>query len=328
VLQLFRNYQPYTMLFVALYALLMYSHLMILPMAKQPPVPSGVVGSWVIYQLSHMGAWAKVIAYLLIVIQALLVNFIVNKYKMLPELTYLPAVCYVLVTGFFHYTYGLNAVLLANTFFIIALWELYRTYRANKCADHIFNVGFWVAVGSLCYLPVGIFLLLGIVGMLMLRSSNFNDYLILLIGCFVPYFLVGTGFFLADAFPEFWQRQFTNNIGIKDFLTRRNWSEYVKPTITVVAIIGFVVLSGNISTRTGSQAQKNYKLLYWALAIGGLSIMFQLGISAEHLLLVSAPLGVLLAAAITRIKNPTAAELTHLAILIAVLAYQYRSVLV
>lgn len=297
-------------------------------MAQQPPVPSGVVGSWVMYKVAGMGGWAKLLAYLLIVGQALLVNFIANKYKMLPDLTYLPAVCYVLVMGFFHHTYGLNPILLANTFFIIGLWELYRTYRENRCADHIFNVGFWVAVGSLCYLPIGIFVLLGIVGMLMLRSSNFNDYLILLIGCFVPYFLVGTGFFLADAFPEFWERQFTNNIGIKDFLTRRNWSEYVKPFVTVATIIGFVVLSGNIVTRTSAQAQKNYKLLYWALGIGGLSIIFQVGISTEHLVIISAPLGVLLAAAITRIKNPTVAELTHLAVLIAILAYQYRSVLV
>jgi len=162
----------------------------------------------------------------------------------------------------------------------------------------------------------------------MLRSSNFNDFLILFIGCLVPYFLVGTGFFLFDAFPEFLQRQFSNNLGIKDFLTRRSATEYIKPVITVFAIIGLVVVSGNINTRSSSQAQKNYKLLYWALGVGGLSIIFQLGITTEHLILVSVPLGVLFAALVTRIKNPTVAELTHLALLIAVLAYQYRSILV
>lgn len=316
------------MLFVALYALLLYSHLLILPMAKQPPVPSGVLGEWVMHHVATWGSWSKLLAYLHIVVQALLVNYIVNRYKMQPDPTYLPAVGYILVMGFFHYTSGLNPVLLANTFFIIAVWELFKTYRANKSADNIFNVGFWLSVGSLCYLPVGVFLLLGIVGMFMLRSSNFKDYLILFIGFLIPYFLVGTGFFLTDAFPEFLQRQFHNNIGIKDFLTRRDFFDYLKPAITILAIIGFAVASGNLNTRTSAQAQKNYTLLYWILIISIFSITFQLGITTEHLLLVAMPLGILSAAALTRIKNITAAELTHLAILMVILGYQYRSILV
>lgn len=297
-------------------------------MAKQPPAPSGVLGEWVMHHVAAWGGWSKLLAYLHIVGQALLVNFIVNRYKMQPDPTYVPAVGYVLVMGFFHYTPGLNAVLFANTFFIIALWELYKIYRENKCADNIFNVGFWLAVGSLCYLPVGVFLLLGIVGMLMLRSSNFKDYLILFIGFLIPYFLAGTGFFLTDSLPEFFQRQFTNNIGIKDFLTRRNLIEYLKPAIAVLAIIGFAVASGNLNTRTNAQAQKNFSLLYWVLIISVLSIFFQLGITTEHLVLVSFPLGILSAAALSRIKNITAAELTHLAILMIILGYQYRSILV
>jgi len=132
-----------------------------------------------------------------------------------------------------------------------------------------------------------------------------------------PYFLAGTGFFLTDAFPEFLQRQFHNNIGIKDFLTRRDFFDYLKPAITILAIIGFAVASGNLNTRTSAQAQKNYTLLYWILIISIFSITFQLGITTEHLLLVA-----------TRIKNITAAELTHLAILMIILGYQYRSILV
>lgn len=328
MLHLFKKYQPYIALFVALYALLLYSHLLVLPSLNQPPAPSGILGTWIKYHLAAYSGWSKFLGLLLITGQALLINYIVNRYKMLPNPTYFPAVFYVLVMGFFNNTPGLNAVLLANTFFIIALWELYKTYREHKCASNIFNVGFWIAVGSLCYLPVGMFMLLGVVGLLMLRSSNFNDFLILFIGCLVPYFLVGTGFFLFDSLPQFLQRQFGNNLGIKDFLTRRSASEYVKPVITVLAIIGLVIVSGNINTRSSSQAQKNYKLLFWALGVGGLSIIFQLGITTEHLILVSMPLGILFAALITRIKNPTVAELVHLALLIAVLAYQYRSILV
>lgn len=328
MLQLFKKYQPYVALFVALYALLLYSHLLTLPALNQPPAPSGALGAWVSYHLKFYPGWSKFLGLLFITGQALLINYVVNKYRMLPNSTYLPAVFYVLVMGFFHNTPGLNAVLLGNTFFIIALWELYKTYRAHKCADNIFNVGFWLAVGSLCYLPIGMYLLLGIVGLLMLRSSNFNDFIILIIGFLVPYFLVGTGFYLFDALPEFTERQFTNNFGAKDFLTRRSFSEYIKPLITVLTIIGFVVASGNINTRTSAQAQKNYKILYWALAIGGLSIIFQLGITTQHLIMASVPLGMLFAALITRIKNTTTAELVHLALLIAVLAYQYRSVLV
>jgi len=316
------------MFFVALYALLLYSHILILPMAKQPPVSSGVLGAWVMHHVVAWGGWSKLLAYLHIVGQALLVNYIVNRYKMQPDPTYLPAVGYVLVLGFFHYTPGLNPVLLANTFLIIAIWELFKTYRESKCADNIFNVGLWLAVGSLCYLPVGIFLLLGIVGMLMLRSSNFKDYLILFIGFLIPYFLAGTGFFLTDAFPEFLQRQFHNNFGIKDFLTRRDFWDYLKPAITILAIIGFAIASGNLNTRTSAQAQKNYSLLFWILIISIFSITFQLGITTEHLLLVAMPFGILSAAALTRIKNITAAELTHLAILMIILGYQYRSILV
>jgi len=83
VLHLFKKYQPYIALFVALYALLLYSHLLVLPSLNQPPAPSGILGAWVTYHLAAYSGWSKFLGLLLITGQALLINYIVNRYKML-----------------------------------------------------------------------------------------------------------------------------------------------------------------------------------------------------------------------------------------------------
>jgi len=151
--------------------------------------------------------------------------------------------------------------------------------------------------------------------------------LIMLIGFLVPYFLLGTAYFWMDMLPQFWQYQFTDNFSITDWLVRKDLQLYLKPALTIVGILFFVLLFGRIFARNSTQAQKNYTLIYWMLIIGGLALMVQKDLNTDHLAIVGVPLGILLATIWDKAKNTTAVELAHLVLLIGVLVYQFWAML-
>ncbi len=327
VLQLFKSSQPLIAAFVALYALLMSAHLFIVPQTGVEALPMGILSQWIYQYIIPGTLLAKVVGVVLLFIQALLVNYVVNRFKMLPHRNWLPAVTYLLVMGFLQTSVGLTPVVMANTFLLIAIIELFKIYRSHKCADYIFNVGFWLAIGSLFYFSMSVFVIWGIIGLFLLRSSGLNDLLILLIGFFVPYLLLGTAYYWTDVLPQFWQYQFADNFSVTDWLVRKDLQLYLKPTITILGILFFVVLFGKVFARISTQAQKNYTLIYWTLVIGGLALMIQKDLNADHLAIVGVPLGILLATIWEKTKNTMTVELTHLVLLIGVLVYQFWSVL-
>ncbi len=327
MLQLFRNGQPLTAIFVGLYALLVLLHLFLVPDTSTYSTPNGILSELLFYYLSPQSLSAKITTVFLIIIQALLVNYLANRFKVLASRTFLPALAYVLLMGFLHDEGGLTSVLLANTFFLIAVIEMLKIYRVHKCAEQIFNVGFWIAVGSLFYFSSGLLLIWGIIGLFLLRSSSLNDLLIFLIGFFVPYLLIGTSYFFLDKFPEFLSVQFADNFSLRAWLVKKESWMYIKPGIILLMSLGFVGAFGRILARISTQSQKFFSLFYWFLLISGLTLMIQKGLDINHAVLAAIPMSVLLASLWLKTKNNTAIELVHLVLLIAVLAYQYQSLL-
>ena len=172
-----------------------------------------------------------------------------------------------------------------------------------------------------------VFVIWGIIGLFLLRNSGLNDLLILLIGFFVPYLLLGTVYFWMDTLPLFQQYQFTDNFSVTDWLVRKDLQLYLKPAIIIVSILFFVLFSVRVFARTSTQAQKSYTLIYWILIIGGLALMVQKDLNTDHLAIVGIPLAILLAAIWEKAKNTTAVELAHLVLLIGILVYQFWTML-
>ncbi len=219
----------------------------------------------------------------LVFIQAVSLNFIATRFRLSEEITLFSGVFYILLTSSILELGMPTPTLFAASFLIIILFSLFETYRQTASAAAIFNIGLWVAVGSFFHFAFGIFILLGVIGINVLRAYNFREILMLLIGVFTAYFLVGSFYFFYDAFDIFWNEQFTQNIAFLNLTTPNIWTTYIERLFIGSLLIVALLSQGIYSFKKNIQVQKFQTVLYWAMLLSGLTLLFQANVGMSQL---------------------------------------------
>lgn len=322
MLNLLRSNQLLVVPIVVIYAVLLHLHRIVFP--REVIVLQSEFLSGLLFQnIDSSGLVAKILAIVLIVIQALLVNTLANKNKIAKPFSYFPAGFYVLISGFIYDLGTLSPVLLGNTFFILALIELYKVYKKNHIFGNVFNVGFWLSVASLFYFSMNIFFILGLIGLLTLRSFKVKEWLIYLIGFLVPYFLAATYCFWMDKLGLFFQFQFANNFGFLSFDIPSDWQFMVRMIVFGLLVLVVLLSSQRYFNKRTIQSQKYINLLFMAMFIGSLTVLIQANISLPHLLILSAPVAILISMTFLSMKRKVLAEIFFLILFLLALYLQY-----
>lgn len=126
------------------------------------------------------------IVILLISLQAIYLNAIANEYKLLENNTHLTSLLFVLFNTSFVLLFNLNQVVIANTFVLLGVHQLFRLYANKGSFSLSFNAGFLISIATLIYLPNGIFLLLLWFGLIYLISPKWRDFVITIFGFCLP----------------------------------------------------------------------------------------------------------------------------------------------
>jgi len=285
---------------------------------SQPGIFTHSLWGWI----APDSTWGFLLATLLVVIQAVMINLLVSQYRIAREISLLPGVFFVLFSSAFTEFLYLSPLILANTFYIIVLYELFSTYRKYAAAGAIFNIGWWLAVGSLFYFSYFFLLILGIIGLGMLRSFTFREVLTLFCGLLAPYVMTGTYYFITDQIDLFWNIQFFDSIGFLDLYGSLHWIAYTK--IAVVSfLLGVLVFSYNRYTKKKNiQQQKYIDVLFLALVVAILPLLFQSNIHLDHLLVLVPPAAILISFNFQSARRGTA-EAIHFLLLIGILVLQF-----
>lgn len=305
------------------YILLIRGSAFFVPSVKEQYEGHGVLSDWLIGYWGTTGPLATSIGIAIVFFQALLINIIVAKFRMANGVSLFPGLIYALLTSMFPEFLSLSPALMANTFFIVALWELYETYRKNNVAGNIFNVGFWIGVASLFYFSEVVFLVLALIGLNVLRVFKFKELLMLLIGFLVPYIISSVYFFWNDSLKAFLQKYIYDSFSFLDFYILNDISSYIK--LGFMALLGLIVfISFNeYYAKKNIQAQKNISVLYWIIFIATISFFIQTEVQFFHLLLFTVPIGILLSFNFQKF-NPPIAEAIHLLLFVAIIVWQFN----
>ncbi len=324
MLNLFRTNQFLNSAFLLFYILLFWASAFILPVRWEPTTQS--IFSEVIYNwIGTQSVASKSLAIFLLLVQAFMINLLVLNHRLGKEANLFPGLFYILVSCAIPDFLHLSPILLGTTFYIIAVYELFNTHKKTSCAIQLFNVGFWLAIASMFYFSFAFFLLLGIAGLSILRTFRIKDFLQMLMGFGVLYFLAATYFFWYNKLPIFWQNQVVQNFHLPSgFPGLFNWESYLK-----IGLFGFLFLflllnTGYYKKKKLIREQKKISLLFWGLLIAGLAIAYLENSNFEQFQLIAFPAGVFLAFSFADMKR-NGAEAVHLLILLALLAFQYKS---
>ena len=329
MLQLFRNNQPIVaLLLLGLLALLRLGALYNPPEAVL--YNSGLASDMIYALVGGATGWLpNLLSALLVFVQALLVNRLVTNFQIAPENTYFPALFYIILTSFSPTLQWLSPALIAITVLFIILNQLYDSYKPVGAADIAFNIGFWIAVGSLVYSSFWVFLVLGIIGLQIMRAFHPEEVIILFIGFFVPYFLIGVGYFWFTGFDGLWvlfiKREILAHIGFLYFKISWTWEVVFTLVVWLAALLAAFYSSSQFFNRLSNLMERCMRLLFWTLGIAFVSVVFQNKMGIDHLFMFAIPLGVFTALNFMLIQNRQYAEFGFLTLLLVTVAYQYQA---
>ncbi|GJM35381.1 MAG: hypothetical protein DHS20C18_43820 [Saprospiraceae bacterium] len=282
----------------------------------------GILSNWVYGAIGFQGWLPNLVALLLIFAQGLMINAIVFQFRMSNEINLFPGLFYILIGSLIPEFYHLTPLLMANTFYIMAIWGLFGTYKVPSCANRIFNIGLLMAISSLFYFSYILFILQAIVGLNILRAFQIRERLMVIVGAIIPYFYLGFYYFWHDELNYFLELQFSNNTGFLDFTLQTGLDLYIGLGLFIILFLVAILSYGEYTSKKQIQVQKKMNILFWGLLITGLSLLVQADIQLEHLLILNVPLGIFIAENFTLMSRRTA-ETIHWVIVFGILFMQY-----
>ncbi|MEK6614639.1 MAG: DUF6427 family protein [Bacteroidota bacterium] len=142
----------------------------------------------------------KLISFILIFCEALLLYYIVKKNEIIPTTTYLPSLVYIALMSLQPEMFSLHPIVIANLFILLALHKLMQTYRKETAYSEAFSTGFFISLAALFYIPSLVFIFLLWIGLLIIRPFIWREWVISFIGSMLPWSYLLFYYFWNDKF--------------------------------------------------------------------------------------------------------------------------------
>ena len=201
MIALFKQKAPANIVILFLFGLLIKLPLFLYPKVIMVPETDGRLYTAFINSLGTSPGstlLASVIALFLLYVQALMVNYLINEYRLTVRQTFLPAMAYMLITSLLPDWSYMSAVLVSNTFIILMFIILFGLYNVSTGNGRIYNIGLLAGLASCIFFPSLFFSISIMLGLMILRPFRPNEVLLLLMGAATPYYFYAVYLFLTD----------------------------------------------------------------------------------------------------------------------------------
>ena len=231
------------------------------------------------------------IALILTVIQALLLNGVVNRFNLVGRSSFLPALMYITLASLMLPFLVLSPILICNFLSIWMADKLLSIYRRTEIKPLMFDLGMIVALGSLVYFPFIVMLLLLWFSLMIFRPFNWREWIAIPIGFASVYFLLGViylWFDRMDAFYEIWlplTYQFPTSIHIDIY-------DYLVLLPVVAILVLFIIILRKNLFKSIVHIRKSFQLLFAMSILAVASFYLNANWSINHFLLAAPPLAI------------------------------------
>jgi hypothetical protein len=258
------------------------------------------------------------IAFILVVLEAFLLNYIVNENEILPKPSYLPALFYIVFMSSDNTLLMIYPLIVANLFILLAIYKLVSSYRKDSAFSNAFDAGILLSIATLFYIPCLVFLPILGIGFILFRPFNWREWLISFIGVLVPYTFVFTYYFWNDRSGYFGDVKLFFSGWHQHTALVLSKSFYFMFTVSVVILLfSFRKLFVGIL----DASQKNKKgiiLLLWFSVLAMLSIFIAPSVSIRSFSSLAIPVSIFCANYFLKIKKSWWAELLFILLIASV----------
>lgn len=287
-----------------------FIHPFVLPVKHTMPLYELMAGSF-----TNIPWLSCLIALVLVIGEAFLLNYIVNENEVLSKQNYLPALFYIVFMSNNNAMLTLHPLLFGNLFLLFAIQKLLSSYRKDKAFSEAFDAGLLISIASLFYFPFAVFLPLLGIGLIILRPFNWREWLISSIGALIPYLFVITFFFLYDRLDYlFYDKMFYQ------FIREKPKLDFPKTFYFMISVGWLIILFsiGKIIVGVGIGSQRTKKsiiFLVWFFFLSAFSILLAPEISTKYFSAMAIPAAVFCSKYFANIKKEWWAEFLFLLLL-------------
>jgi hypothetical protein len=257
------------------------------------------------YVLGTNALISIIVAFILVLTEALLFNYILIKNELVPKNTLIPAMVYIVIMSHSKNLLYLHPVLISGLLLIIVFYNLFRVYTKEEAYSEIFNAGFLTAFASFFYFPSVFFILFIWFTFIVYRIFKWRDWLIPFTGLITPYLFLLTYFFWVDELflaIDAYGNYFTSLtfVPLRFDLSVFDW--VITASIILLFLWSFLWLIGDIQEKIIS-IRKRYWSIFWLLIISLVSYMVSGFHDQSHQALVIIPVSVYIAYGFSQIKR-------------------------
>ncbi|MDD2488884.1 MAG: hypothetical protein WCS10_03005 [Bacteroidales bacterium] len=153
----------------------------------------------VIYNaLSFSKTLSTILAFVLIIFQGFLINSIFSSNQLSASTTFFPAFIYILLLSSNHSLMTISPLLIINTFILIAIFFLFRSFDKLEGLDEIFTSNLFVSLAFLTFTPSILFVVWIWLTLLNYRFYKWRYWIISLLGLLTPVIILIAYYFITD----------------------------------------------------------------------------------------------------------------------------------
>ncbi len=259
-------------------------------------------------------------AFVFVVVQAFMVNNLLTSKNLVERNSYLPALLYVTLMSFSFNMFGLNPVIFANFFIIIALDKIFDVYNEEEVFLEVFNVGLLIGIATLFYLPSFVFYLLLLVALAVYYLINIRGFLSSLLGFLTPAFFIGVYYYMSDQFDNRLE-MFIENIQVFQVFSYK-FSNYVlifMAFLFLVSLFAFVKTYATYVNGKPVRIRKRFTVIAYFVLFSLLSYLFVFDFPVEHFAIMTIGLSPVIAVLFQEIRRKSIKEIIFSLIVILII---------
>lgn len=199
---------------------------------------------WIYNWVSPYPFIARIISYILILIQASLLNRLNNRYFLLESRTYLPSLLFILMCSIFPLQ-NLHPIIFSNLFLLIGIDKIFGTYRNDDKWSNYFDTGILISIASLFYIKYFFVIVIVWISLFTLRPFRGREWLLTIVGFLLPYIFVLSYFFVFEENVNYKMNIYFNQLFNFNNIFYYNYVYYAYLIILIIltAVSSFKILA-------------------------------------------------------------------------------------
>lgn len=215
----------------------------------------------------------KIITFLLVVLQAVLINGITNQNNLIGIRSYLPGIFFIIISANFIQLQQLHPIVFANLFLLLSWERMSSVSEKSNALKAFFQASLYIGIASLFYPNYSYFIILILLATILNRISNVKEFFMIIIGFTTAwYFYFGINFITSGEI---------NLTGLeKDFVfSFSGFKELSSGTMYFLIYLGVLLLMANFQLSTyligvKINIRRNLKILFGWFIIAACIFLF------------------------------------------------------